>query len=96
MSAEVYIFTLTSINVNDINDRVSFSKTITSLMPENILDSEKKEFEKGYTIRSEEEENNQIFTTITETLKKTGYWSPWMQNWTSATIYLLYQGETSV
>lgn len=87
---EVYIFTLNKVKGDD---RLSFSMTINDLIPENILDSEKKELEKGYTIIPEEEENNPLFTRLLRGITEKGYYSPWMQEWTTATIYLLYKGE---
>lgn len=91
--SEHYILVINKINGDD---RLAFSKTINEYMPENILDDEKKELQNGYTITPETYEENPLFKLTFDKLKTEGYWSSWMQEWTSSTIYLLYKGETEI
>lgn len=87
------IFTLNRI-LGD--DRVSFSKTITQYLPEELNEEEKASYEKGTLITPETSKDYPIFETIAEKIKEEGFWSEWMQTWTSATIYILYKGEESI
>ena len=73
------------------NDRLSFSMIIDM---KEISDDDKKKIGSGYTIKKGEKA--EIFERWFTQTKEKGYWSPWMEEWTSATIYLLYTGEEQV
>ena len=71
-------------------DRLSFSMIID--MPD--LSHEEKEMLKDHvTISREEEAENPIIEFWFNQAKAKGYWSPWMEEWTTATIYQMFRGE---
>jgi hypothetical protein len=90
----VYIATINRIASPE--DRLTFSMYITEYVPETLSDDNKRDLERGYTITPETLQDNPLFILYFEILKEKGYWSPWMQDWTSATIYRLYQGIEEV
>lgn len=74
-------------------DRLSFSMVID--MPD-LSNEEKKMLEDHVTIRREEAEENPIVDYWFNQIKTKGYWSPWMEEWTQATIYQMYRGEETI
>jgi hypothetical protein len=76
------------------NDRATFSMNIT--MPQDLSDDDKKTIGDSFTITREEAEENPIFEYWFAQVEKKGYWAPWMQDWTSATIYRFYRGEETI
>ncbi len=74
------------------DDRVSFSMIID--MPKDLTDDDKKAIGEGITFT--QEETSPIVEYWFNQTKEKGYWSPWMEEWTSATIYRLYRGEESI
>lgn len=69
------------------DDRTSFSEIIG-----NVKDDHKEKIKDSLTVT----EKDPIFEDWFSQLKEKGYWSPWMEEWTSATIYRLYRGEEQI
>lgn len=94
---KVYIAIISNITKSD---RISFSTTINSIAGQLNLDHLKSSFESGLTITIENFENQDdvVYTLIEKLFKylhdKTLY-NEWMDDYTSITFYLLYNGAIS-
>lgn len=94
MSNKVFIAVINNISGNN---RLSFSLTLPQKIVDTSDEIEKSDIEKGIIIkRSDEVTENHLINNVISFIKSKDYWSDWMDNWTSASLYLLYTGQEQV
>jgi hypothetical protein len=89
----VYIAVIS--HIDGIN-RKSYSSTIPEYLIADAYLLEQADLERGIQIKPTDDlPTNHPFNLWVGSLKFEGNWMNWMDKWNTATLYLLYVGETS-
>ena len=89
------------INQIDGLRRVSFSMTLNDILSHIDLSPIESDLQNGIIIIFDNIENThplalQVVDDYFEYIEKNNYYAPWMKNYTSISLYMLYQGQEAI